>query len=113
MNPSDFDRDDKLGRALRDALTPDYSDAFAARVMARVPSPRRRTWDTLSNWSAWGVASAATVAAVALLVTMSDRSDASIENALTPNDSQAVAQIMVDDDSPGADVLFLPDEVIE
>ena len=106
--PSDFERDERLGRALRQALDPaGDAEAFTARVLARFERPRARAWDTLASWSRLGVVAAAAVALVVIVVlSFSGGADVSIEAALAASNTDEATQLMTEDNSPGTDVLF-------
>jgi hypothetical protein len=107
-DPSDSERDEPLGRALRQALEPaGDAEAFTARVLARFERPRARAWDTLASWSRLGVVTAAAVALAAIAVlSLRGRTDVSIATTLAASNTDEVAQLMTEDDSPGTDVLF-------
>jgi hypothetical protein len=111
-DPSDFERDEVLGRALRRALEPPGgAEAFAARVRARFEPPRERAWQTLASWSRWGVIAAAAVLLVALVALLPrSGNDASVEAALAASNTEAAAQLMIEEDSPGAAVLLAEDD---
>jgi hypothetical protein len=104
--PNDLERDEALGRALRDALAVSDSSMFSARVMSRVRDTPVRTWDTLSRWSMWGIPAAAAVVAIALLFPAGDQADASVESALATPASVEVTELTAGDAAPDAGVLF-------
>lgn len=56
--------DPELGAALRAALAPGDSAAFAARVLARLAGARTPAWQVLAGWARPGIAAAAVAALV-------------------------------------------------
>lgn len=59
----DSRRDLAIGRALRDALQPEGTDAFVAGVLTRVPDART-WWEVLGGWARPGLAAALLLAAL-------------------------------------------------
>jgi anti-sigma-K factor RskA len=105
--PSDFERDESLGLALRRSLEAgDDADAFTARVLARFEPPPTRAWDALAGWSRWGVAAAATIVLIAAVMLSDNGTEVSVEAALAASNTEAAARLMTEDASPAADILF-------
>jgi len=106
-DPKDFERDEPLGRALRQSLEPsEDAGVFAARVMARVESPRMRTWDLLAGWSRWGLVAAAAAAVAAAMLIPRPADDVSVRETLANTRHVEANEMMSEADSPGVDVLF-------
>jgi hypothetical protein len=61
-NPFSAERDEQLGRALREALDRGGQPEFVARVLGRLPMPRT-SWDVLAGWGRPRIAAALLLAA--------------------------------------------------
>jgi hypothetical protein len=61
-NPFGSERDEALGRLLREALDPGPPEAFVRRVLAALPA-ERSSWEVLAGWARPRIAAALLLAA--------------------------------------------------
>ncbi|HXG43298.1 MAG TPA: hypothetical protein VNJ71_00930 [Gemmatimonadales bacterium] len=62
VNPFGGERDEALGRLLRETLDPGLPEAFVRRVLAALPA-ERSSWDVLAGWARPGLAALLLLAA--------------------------------------------------
>ncbi|HYK11853.1 MAG TPA: hypothetical protein VEV39_13735 [Gemmatimonadales bacterium] len=109
--PFDHEPDIQLGAALRQALEPAGHEAFVARVMAGVSTPKAGSWDVLAGWAGRGIAAALLVALGAGFAAgrALQPASASIEEGLmsAPADSGTAAAALVrGNNPPDASIVF-------
>src|SRR5262245_33756949 len=85
FSPFSAEPDPELGRALRDALTPPFHEAFVGRVMARLRAqPQASASDVLARWFWQGlVAASLAVVAAGWSISGGDATDQNDEASVT------------------------------
>ena len=104
LSPFDHQRDEELGRVLREQLTGPAPEAFLRRLRHELAGAERATqWDVLSGWSRPRVMAAAIAAALLLWL------GAWLERGRIPEDQGALlsAQSVVGPQPPRADEIMM------